>query len=326
MKKAWPAVAAQSILFAACAAFAGGVGAQSYPSKPIRFIVPYPPGGVNDIVARSLAPRMTELGQPLIVENRGGAAGMIGSEFVAKAAPDGYTILMGTNGTHAINAGLYPKMSYDTVRDFAPVVHVSTYPLVLVANPSLSASNVRELIALAKSKPGEISFASAGNGSAQHLSGELFKGSAGVDITHIPYKGSGPALTDIVGGQVSMMFDNMVSALPHVKAGKLRALAVTTARRAGAAPDIPTMSEAGMPGFLAFSWNGVLAPAATPRPVVDRLNAEVVRVLRLPEVRSLLVAQGAEPVGSTPDQFAAFIRSELDKMGKVIRNAGVKPD
>ena len=301
--------------------------AQSYPTKPIRLVVPFPPGGATDILARDVAQKLTEAwGQSVIVDNRPGAGGNIGSELVAKSAPDGYTLEMGTVGTHAINASLYAKMPYDHVKDFTPVILVAGVPNVLVVNPSVPANSVAELIAYAKANPGKLNFASSGNGTSIHLSGELFKVMAGVQITHIPYKGSTPALQDLLAGQVQMMFDNLPPSLPQIKAGKLRALAVTSLTRAPALPDVPTLSESGLPGFEASSWFGILAPAGTPAPIVAKLNAEIAKYLATPEAKEKLAKQGANAAGGTPDDFAKHIAAETAKWAKVVKDSGAKID
>jgi tripartite-type tricarboxylate transporter receptor subunit TctC len=309
------------------AAMTTAVGAQSYPTKPIRLVVPFPAGGTTDILARAAAQKLSEaLGQQVIVDNRPGAGGNIGSDIVAKSAPDGYTLLMGTVGTHAINPSLYSKMPYDHIKDFVPVVLVAGVPNVLVVTPSLPVNSVQELIKLAKDKPGSINFASSGSGTSIHLSGELFKTMTGLEMTHVPYKGSSPALTDLMGGQVQIMFDNLPSALPQIKGGKLRAIAVTSKARAPALPDIPTMAESGMPGFEAYSWFGVLAPAGTPAAVVTRINSEVNKWLQSPEAREQMLAQGAEAAGGSPQQFSAHIQTETEKWAKVVKASGAKAD
>ena len=311
-------------LFACIATVAS---AQGYPNRTIRLVVPFPAAGTTDILARAAAQKLTEaFGQSVIVDNRPGAAGNIGADLVAKSAPDGYTLLMGTVGTHAINPSLYSKMPYDHVKDFVPVVLVAGVPNVLVVNPALPVNSVADLIKLAKDKPGQINFASSGSGTSIHLSGELFKTMAGVDITHIPYKGSSPALVDLIGGQVQIMFDNLPSALPQIKAGKLRAIAVTSLKRAPVLPDVPTISESGLPGFEASSWFGVLAPAGTPAPIVARINAEVNKWLQSAEAREKLLSQGAEAAGGTPEQFAHHIRAESEKWAKVVKASGAKVD
>ncbi|HEY7788853.1 MAG TPA: tripartite tricarboxylate transporter substrate binding protein [Casimicrobiaceae bacterium] len=302
-------------------------GAASYPAKPIRLVVPFPAGGTTDILARAVAQKLSEAwGQQVIVDNRPGAGGNIGSDLVAKSAPDGYTLLMGTVGTHAINPSLYAKMPYDHVKDFAPVILVAGVPNVLVVNPSLPVHSVQELIAYAKANPGKLNFASSGNGTSIHLSGELFKTMTGVQMTHIPYKGSAPALTDLVGGQVQLMFDNLPSSLPFIKAGRLRALAVTSGTRAAALPDLPTLAESGLAGFEASSWFGVLAPAGTPRDIVAKLNGAIATWLASPEAREKLSSQGAIAAGGTPDAFARHIAAETVKWAKVVKASGAHVD
>jgi len=306
---------------------ATGAWGQAYPAKPIRLVVPFPAGGTTDILARAVGQKLTEAwGQPVVVDNRPGAGGNIGSELVAKAAPDGYTLLMGTVGTHAINASLYAKMPYDHIKDFAPVILVAGVPNVLVVNPAVPVNSVQELIAYAKANPGRLNFASSGSGTSIHLSGELFKVMAGVQMTHIPYKGSSPALQDLIGGQVQLMFDNLPSALPQIKGGKLRALAVTSATRAAALPDVPTVAEAGLPGFEASSWFGVLAPAGTPVAIIARLNAEIAKWLASPEAREKLAGQGANAAGGSPEDFAKHIAAETAKWQKVVKESGAKVD
>jgi len=304
-----------------------GALAQGYPNRPIKLVVPFPAAGTTDILARAAAQKLTEsLGQAVVVDNRSGAGGNIGSDLVAKSTPDGYTLLMGTVGTHAINPSLYAKMPYDHIKDFVPVVLVASVPNVLVVNLDLPVNSVADLIKLAKAKPGAINFASSGSGTSIHLSGELFKTMAGVDMTHVPYKGSSPALTDVMGGQVQVMFDNLPSSLALIKAGKLRAIAVTSMVRAPALPNVPTINESGLPGFEASSWFGVLAPAGTPAPIVARINAEVNKWLQSADAREKLLAQGAEAAGGSPEQFAAFIRSETEKWAKVVKASGAKVD
>jgi len=301
--------------------------APDYPTKPIRIVVPFPPGGATDILARDVAQKLTESwGQQVIVDNRPGAGGNIGSELVAKSAPDGYTLEMGTVGTHAINASLYAKMPYDHVKDFAPVILVAGVPNVLVVNPALPVNSVQELIAYAKANPGKLNFASSGNGTSIHLSGELFKVMAGVQMTHVPYKGSAPALQDLLGGQVQLMFDNLPPSLPQIKAGKLRALGVTTATRSPALPDVPTIAESGLPGFESSSWFGVLAPAGTPPAVIAKLNAEIATWVASPDAKQKLLAIGANAAGGTPDDFAKHIAAETAKWAKVVKESGAKID
>jgi len=301
--------------------------APTYPTKPIRIVVPFPAGGATDILARAAAQRLTEAwGQSVVVDNRPGAGGNIGAELVAKSAPDGYTLLMGTVGTHAINASLYAKMPYDHVKDFAPVILVAGVPNVLVVNPAVPANSVQELIAYAKANPGKLNFASSGAGTSIHLSGELFKVMAGVQMTHVPYKGSAPALQDLIGGQVQLMFDNLPPSLPQIKAGKLRALGVTSATRAPALPDTPTIAESGLTGFEASSWFGLLAPAGTPPAVIARLNGEIATWLGTPEAKEKLLALGANAAGGTPEDFAKHIAAETAKWAKVVKESGAKVD
>jgi len=300
---------------------------QPYPSKPIRFVVPYPAGGPLDTVARLLGQRVSEsVRQPVVVDNKPGAGGNIGADAVAKAAPDGYTILMGAVATHAINPTLYASMPYDASRDFTPVTQVASTPNVLVVNPSIPATNVREFIAYGRANPGKLNFGSGSTGSAGHLAGELFKTMTGIDMTHVPYKGASPAMNDLVGGQIHLMFDNLASSLAQVRAGRIRALAVTTSRRSELAPDLPTVIESGLPGFDISTWFGIFVPAATPRDVVDRLHGEFTRALAQPDVREKMLNLGAEPVGNRPEEFAAFIRGEAEKYAQVIRASGAKVD
>lgn len=312
-----------SALFALSLA-AQPVAAQPYPTKPVRLIVPFPPGGVTDIVGRILAQRLGEsLGQQVVVDNRGGAAGAIGAQAAAKSAPDGYTLLMAT-ATHAINATLTPNPNFDLVRDLVPVSLAASVPLLLAVNASFPARDVKELVAAAAARPGQVNFASGSTGSASHLAGEMLKTMAKVDMVHIPYKGGSLGIQDLVAGQVQLMFENMPSILPFVQSGRLRGLAVTGARRSLAAPELPTMIESGFPGFEAGSWYGLFAPAGTPADIVSRLNADMVKSLRTPETRKLLLQQGAEPVGNSEAEFAAFIRDEIAKWGRVIKAANVK--
>ena len=305
--------------------FSAYVAAQDYPNKTVRFVVPFPPGGATDVVTRIVAQKLTEqMGRQVVTENRGGAGGIVGAEAVAKAPADGYMLVMGTSGTHAINVSLYPKLSYDPVKDFAAVTRTALLPSMIIAHPSVPARNVRELIALAKKNPGQLTYASSG--SAQYLTGALFTSLAGIDMLHVPYKGGGQAMPAQLGGEVALSFATVVSALPHVKSGRLRGLAVTSARRTPAAPEFPTVAESGLRGYEAVSWYGVLAPAGTPRDIVVRLNSEIVRALKLPEVRQLLLAQGAEPVSDTPEQFTAIIKADIAKWGEVVRKSGAKAD
>lgn len=304
---------------------ASSVFAQSYPDRPIRFIAGYPPGSASDTLARLLGQELTQLwGQQVVVDNRPGAAGNIAAETTAGAQPDGYTMLLvATN--HAIVSSLYRKLSYDPIKDFEPVGLVSTAPTILIVNSSLPVKSVSDLIALAKARPGQLSYGSSGNGATPHLNMELFKTIAGLDILHVPYKGIPPALVDLLGGQIHMMFATMAPAIPHVRSGKVRALGVSTAERSRAAPDVPAISET-LPGFDAASWQGVLVPAGTPKRIVGQLNAAIVKIVRRPEVNQRMVKLGYNPVGSTPDEFGAFIKSEMAKWSKVVKAAGARLD
>jgi tripartite-type tricarboxylate transporter receptor subunit TctC len=305
---------------------ASALAQQNYPTRPIRLVVPSAPGGGTDITARIMAPKLSEyMGQQVVVENRAGAASMIGGEIVARSAPDGYTLLMGIS-TLAINAATYRKVPYDAQKDFAPVSQVVALSNVLVMHPSLPARNVKELIAFAKTRPNQINFASAGVGTNPHLTMELFLTMTGLKMNHVPYKGSGQGIVDVLAGQVPVMMPSVPTALPYIKNGRLRGLAVSGAKRSSAAPDIPTLAEAGVSGYEASQWFGILAPAGTPRAIVDRLQREVVRALKEPAVRDRLVADGADPVGSTPDEFAGYIRSEMVKWAKVVKAVGIKPE
>lgn len=319
----------KKLFFACClAGFALAALAQSYPSKPVHMVVPYPAGGYYDLLARVIGAKLTESwSQPVVVENRVGANGMVGTDFVAKSPPDGYTILMGGIGPFGISPSLYAKMAYDPVRDFAPVIHVASAPNVLVVHPSVDARSVKELIALARSNPGKLTFSSAGSGSSQHLSAEMFNTMVGARMTHIPYKGSAPAVTATLGGQVSVLFGTMADVVAHIRADKLRALAVTSARRIPALPDVPTMIEAGVPGFEATAWFGVFAPAAVPHDILAKLNQDIGRILRLPDVLERISQQGsAEIVGGSPEQYGAFVRAEIAKWAKVVSESGAKAD
>src|SRR5690242_6240739 len=303
------------------------VAAADYPTKPIRLVVPFPPGGTTDILARAVAQKLSETwNQQVIVDNRPGAGGNIGADLVAKAPPDGYTLVMGTVGTHAINPNLYSKMPYDHVKDFSPVILVAGVPNVLVVNPSLPVHSVKELIDYAKANPGKLNFASSGNGTSIHLSGELFKTMAGVQMTHVPYKGSAPALADLMGGQVQLMFDNLPSSLGLIKGGKLRAIAVTSTTRAAALPDVPTIAESGLPGFEASSWFGVLAPAGTPDDIVAKLNGTIAAWLATPDAKEKLLAQGTIAAGGSPEDFAQHIDRETAKWAKVVKASGAHID
>ena len=306
---------------------AASAHAQSFPTRPIRIIVPSTPGGSVDMLARTIGMRMSEhWGQQVVVDNRSGAGGVIAGELTAKAAPDGYTLIMATIASMATNVSLTRNLPYDPVRDFAPVSHVASQQIVLLANAGFAARTIPELIAMAKAKPGQIAFATAGNGTGGHLAGELLKILAGIDLTHIPYKGSSPALVDVISGQVPLTPISINTALPPIRTGRVRALAVSGAHRSPALPDTPTMMESGVRGYESYTWYGLLAPKATPRAIVMKLNAETVTILKLAEVRERLLADGAEPVGNSPEEFGAFIKSEIDKWGKVIKAAGLKAE
>ena len=304
-----------------------GVHAQGYPTKPIKLIVPFPPAGSTDLSARAVAGKLQErLGQPVVIENKPGAGGNIGGEQAAKAPADGYTLFVGTVGTNAINASLYSKMPFDHLKDFAPVILLSKTPNVLVVTPSLPVSSVADVIKLAKAKPGELTFASSGVGTSIHMSGELFRAMAGVQMTHIPYKGSGPMLIDLMSGQVNMAFDNLSAAIQHIKGGKLKALATTGSTRALSLPDLPTVQEAGLAGYDSTSWNAIFVPAGTPKEIVERLNRELTAILASPETRKFFADQGAESGGGTPEQLGAFERAETAKWAKVVKDSGAKAD
>jgi tripartite-type tricarboxylate transporter receptor subunit TctC len=303
------------------------VHAQAWPAKqPIKFVIPYPPGGASDVTARVLAQKMTEsLKQAVVVENKPGANGIIALESVARSAPDGYTILMANLGPNAINAVVYEKLPYDAVKDFTPITLTSIVPQILVVSPALPIKTVPELIAYMKANPGKLTFASAGNGASNHLSGELFNGMAGIKMRHVPYKGDTPAMTDVISGTVDVMFPTAIAAMPHVKSGRLRAIGATSSKRIPSLPDLPTVAEA-VPGFEAVSWGGVMAPAGTPPEIVKALNAEINRILKMPDVAAKLESLGAEIVGTSPEDFATYLRNEIAKWGKVARDNNVKLD
>ncbi len=313
------------ILVAASAANTG-ICAQTYPDKPIRMIVAVPPGGPADTLARLVAPRLGEaLGQTVVIDNRPGANGNIAYEMAARAVPDGYTFVLVAAGV-AINPSLYREVRYDALKDFAPITQGIAVPNILVVHPTVAAASVRELVALAKARPGQITFASAGNGTSGHLALEQFRLMAGIEVIHVPYKGGGPALSEVLAGQVQALFSIALAAMPQVQAGKVRALAITSARRSALAPELPTVAEVGYPGFEVVGWFGWLAPARTPPEIVKRLNGEIVRILNQPQTKQRLLALGADPVGGTAQAFAAFIRSEHDKWARVIRQAGIRAE
>lgn len=302
------------------------VCAQAYPQKPIQFIVPYAPAGAGDIFARTVAQKLSAaLGQQVVVVNRPGANGIIGTEQVAKAPPDGYTILMGTTAPMVLNPSLYPRLPYDTLKDFAPVTQGTLYQYILIVHPSVPATSVAELVKLARSRPGQLQFGSSGNGGSNHLAGEMFKRAANVDIVHVPFKGSAPALADTLAGQISMMFDTLVTTVPQLKAGKVRALAVTGEKRAPQTPDVPTLMELGYAGYKVTAWQSIFAPAGTPRPIIDRLYQETAKALKMPDVVDRLATQGGnEIVASTPEAFAKLIKEELAAYAKVIKGANIR--
>ncbi|MDO9196461.1 tripartite tricarboxylate transporter substrate binding protein [Rhodoferax sp.] len=300
--------------------------AQAWPSKSISLIVPFPAGGTTDVLARAVGLELSKsLGQPVIVESKPGAGSTLGADYVAKAKPDGYTLLMGAVH-HTIATSVYKKLAYDFQKDFAPVTTVALVPNVLVVHPNVPAKNVKELLALAKAEPGKLTFGSNGNGTGQHLIGAQFEGMGGVQLLHVPYKGSGPLTTDLLGGQITMSFDTITPVLPHIKAGKLRALAVTTATRSRALPDVPTLDESGLKGFNLGTWFGVLAPAATPRDVVTRLNSEIVKIINSPEFKKKMDDIGAEPIGNTPEQMARQIKDDTERFAKLVKDAKVSID
>jgi tripartite-type tricarboxylate transporter receptor subunit TctC len=313
-------LAATLILFCAT----GLACAQTYPAKPIHLIVPFPPGGGNDTVARAIAQQASPaLGQPIVVDNRPGAGGIIGADAAARAAPDGYTLFLGGVATHAVNPHLHAKLSYDPVKDFAPITLVASAPSVLVVHPSVPARTIAEFATYARANPGKLNYASNGNGSSSHIAAVLYETNAGVKMTHVPYKGVGPALTDLMSGRIELMFNSIVAILPHIQAGKLRALAVTSKTRSSLLPDVPSIAEVGWPEYEAGSWYGILAPAGTPPAIIDRLHREIVKALKDPEVAKRLAGEGADVIGSTPQEFAAHIKSELARMGQAVRAAGL---
>ena len=310
---------------------AGAAGIQgdalTYPTKPIRFIVAQPPGGQNDLQARAIAQKLSERwGQQVIVDNRGGAGGMIGFQIAARAAPDGYTLAMGSISTLAVIPSMTPKLTYHPLRDFAPVTLVSTSPYIVVVHPAFPAKSLSELVALAKAQPGKLSYASSGNATGIQLAAELFKAVAGIDMTHVPYKGGAPATTALIAGEVPVMFNNVITAMPHVRTGRLRALAVTSAKRSANVPELPTVAELGYPGYAADSWQGVVTLAGTPQPIVARLNREIVAIVKLADVNEFLTSQGNEVAAGTPEQFTAYIRAELAKWSTLTKQAGLRAE
>ena len=321
-KKTWLAIAAATLPMADIAY------SQAFPQKPIQFVVPYAAGGAGDIFARTVAQKLSSaFGHQVVVVNRPGANGIIGMEQVAKAPPDGYTIVMGNSAPMVLNPSLYAKLPYDPVKDFAPITQGTLYPYIVIVHPSIPAKSIPELVKLAKSRPGQLQYGSSGNGGANHLAGEMFKRAAQIDIVHVPFKGSAPALADTIAGQISMMFDTIVTTVPQLKAGKVRALAVTGEKRAPQTPDVPTIAEAGYAGYKVTSWQAILAPSGTPRPIVDRLYQESAKALKLPDVIERLATQGGnEIVASTPEEFARVIREEIASYGKIIRAANIRID
>ena len=306
---------------------AGFAGAQSYPTKPIHLIVPFPPGGGNDTVARAIAQQASPaLGQPIVVDNRPGAGGIIGADAAARAPADGYTLFLGGVATHAVNPHMHAKLSYDPVKDFAPITLVASAPSVLVVHPSVPAATIKEFAAYARANPGKLNYASNGNGSSSHIAAVLYETNAGVKMTHVPYKGVGPALTDLMSGRIELMFNSIVAILPHIQSGKLRALGVTSKQRSSLLPDVPSIAEAGWPQYEAGSWYGILAPAGTPSAIIERLHKEIVKALKDPEVQKRLSGEGADVIGSTPQEFAAHIKAELARMGQAVRASGLSPN
>src|SRR5262249_22605862 len=321
-----PNIVALVVAFLIVSACSASVHAQSYPTKPVRIVVPYPPGGGSDTIIRPLAQKLSEsLGQQFVIENRGGASGNIGMATVARAAPDGYTLVFALNAQLAVNVSLFKKIPYDPVRDFEPITLLGQGAYLLVVHPSLPVRSVKELVALAKTKPGQIAYASSGNGSGGHLAAELLNTMTGIKLLHVPYKGGGPALIDLLAGQVQVLFATHLSSWPHIQSGRIRPLAVSTAKRA-AGLDLPTMAEAGVPGYDSGVWYAVLAPAGTSREIVTKLNGEVLRGLKQPDFRSLLTNNSIDPIGSTPEQLGAYVRSEIRKYAKVVKDANIQVD
>ena len=312
------------LIFFSATAYATLCAAQDYPSRPIRFVVPFPSSGGGDIIIRSLSQKLSErLGQAVVVDNRSGAGGNVGTELVARSPADGYTLVMANISPFAINASIYKKLPFNAITDFTPISLVAAYPNVLVVHPSLPANSLKELVALAGARPGQLTYASSGAGSITHLSAEFFRSQAQLDIVHVPYKGGGQALIDLIAGHVSIFFSSLPGALPHVRSKRLRGLVVTGLARSSAAPEIPTLAESGFPAFEAATWIGAAAPVGLARPILNRLNSEIVDIMRAPDMRERLVSQGAEPQTSTPEQFAAYIKSENTKWAKIVRDAGI---
>ena len=320
-------LAALAVLVGVTASASALAQAASYPNRPIRIVVPFPVGGIADTFSRTIGIKLTEVwGQPVVVENKTGAGGNIGAELVAKSAPDGYTLVMGNIGSHAVNVSLFKNIPFDPIKDFVPIAHVLDAEGLLVVNPSVNANSVREILEMARAQPGKLSYASGGLGTTSHLAGELFKSTAKVDIVHVPYKGNSPAITDLLGGQTQMSFATMPTVLPHVKAGKLRAIASIGLVRTVALPDVPTVAESGLPGFEVSNWIGLFAPASTPPEIIAKLNAEVQKIMRSPDVQKRLEAEGARFIPTTPEQFAAFQKDELVKWAKIIKDANIKAE
>ena len=304
-----------------------GAAAQSWPSKPLRYIVPFPPGGGADLVARAVAQKLNEqAGLSVVVENRPGAGTIVGAEAAARSAPDGYTLFMGSNTTNAINPNLHPKLPYDTLKDFAPITRLSAFPNILVVHPSMPVKSVKDLITLGKARPGQLNYGSSGSGTPAQLAGVMFGDAAGVKMVHVPYKGSAPALAALIGGETQLMFASLGSSLTFIKSGRLRPLAVTSAKRSAAIPEMPTIAESGFPGFEAITWHGLMVPAGTPTPIVQRLNAETVKILRQPDFVAWLLSQGADATPSTPEEFTTFLKSELALYARLVKQSGMKPD
>ncbi len=313
--------------FAAAFASFSGLAQQAYPSKPVRLIIPFPPGGSNDVVGRMFAQQLNErLGQSVVIENRGGAGGTIGVDAAAKSAPDGYTIVMGGSSNLAVAPGLYSRLPYDPLRDLTPITNVAIVPYVLAVNPHVPAKSVKELVVIARSKKGLLSYGSSGTGAMSHLAAELFRAASGADIVHVPYKGTAPSVTDMIAGQIDMMFADLAAVAQHAKAGKLRLLATAGSRRSNAAPQLPTMAEAGVKGYAVDTWFGIVTPIATPKDIVAKLNTAIVNALKAPDVKQRFDELGYEAIGDTPEQFGATIKSDIEKFSRLIKNAGIKAE